>query len=177
MPRNRTIYNSELIYAGPSPATGYHFNSAGGSAITGDSFTGVPTQSVVKELFRVQSFSHNSETPRRDVFQFGQLAALDRLVVDSPNVTVDMSYYASSFVNEKALGFTISSGWSENIESKRNFSIRAFFYHWSFIQKDRLFQHLSNLIGRLPILLKPNKRKQISFIKYTSLMFGSVSTI
>lgn len=113
MPRNRTIYNSELIYAGPSPATGYHFNSAGGSAITGDSFTGVPTQSVVKELFRVQSFSHNSETPRRDVFQFGQLAALDRLVVDSPNVTVDMSYYASSFVNEKALGFTISSGLAE----------------------------------------------------------------
>lgn len=112
MPRNRTIYNSELIYAGPSPSTGFHFNTVP-TAFTGSMASGVPAQSVVKQLYRVQSFNHTSETPRQDVFQFGQLAALDRLILDTPNVSVDFSYLSNSFYNERCLGFTISASGSE----------------------------------------------------------------
>lgn len=110
MPRNRTIYNAASLYAGPSPATGFHFNSLSGASQTtvgNHASTGI---SLIQELFRVQSWSYNAETPRRDVFQFGELAAIDRLVVDSPNVTLNFSYYASSMSNEKRLGFTLSSG-------------------------------------------------------------------
>lgn len=106
MPRNKTIYNAELVYSGPSPATGYHFSSHG-TDVANHASTGV---SLIKELFRVQSFSFDFETPKREVYQFGELAAIDRLVVDTPTVTVNLSYLAASFQNEKRLGFTISSG-------------------------------------------------------------------
>ena len=40
---------------------------------------------------------------RTDVNQFGELAAIDRVVLDTPTVSLDFSYYLANFANEANL--------------------------------------------------------------------------
>ena len=84
MPRKRVIYQSEALYVGATGATN-------------------PTQ-----LMRVQSANYGFDITRTDVNQYGQLAAIDRVIVEQPTVSLDFSYYASSGQNEQALGFTLN---------------------------------------------------------------------
>jgi len=103
MPRIRTIFNAEQLFVGPTPSTGYHYQDNGvGFLATGGT--------VIQQLNRVQNTSFSASTPRKDVYQFGELGAIDRLIVDSPNVNLQFSYLVPNFANERAMGFTISSG-------------------------------------------------------------------
>lgn len=101
MSRNRIIYQSEVVYAGPSPATGAQWNASN------NTFN-------VKQLTRVQSANCGTSVALRDVNQFGELAAIDRVLVESPTVNLDFSYLQNSLYNEYALGFAISSGVGSN---------------------------------------------------------------
>ena len=109
MARNRIIYQSEAVYAGPSPATGYHYGTytpgIGGS-------TNVPNANtnLVQQLQRIQTASYSFTVDRTDVNQFGQLAAIDRVILTNPTVSLDFSYINSNLSNEYDLGFTIASG-------------------------------------------------------------------
>jgi hypothetical protein len=47
---------------------------------------------------------------RTDVNQFGQLAAVDRVILNNPTVSLDFSYINANLSNEVVLGFTITSG-------------------------------------------------------------------
>jgi hypothetical protein len=84
MARKRVIYQSEALFVGP----------------TG---TVAPTQ-----LHRVQSANYSFEIARQDINQYGQLAAIDRVILEQPTVSLDFNYYASSGQNEQALGFTLN---------------------------------------------------------------------
>lgn len=84
MARKRVIYQSEALFAGPTGA-------------------GTPTQ-----LSRVQTANYGFDITRQDVNQYGQLAALDRIILEQPVVNLDFSYYANSGQNEQALGLTVS---------------------------------------------------------------------
>lgn len=102
MPRIRTIFNAQTVYAGPTPATGAHFVNAGNPDNSGDL--------LVKQLHRIQSTNLSISQPKQDVYQQGQLAALDRIGIDSPVVSFEMSYLLANLYNERVLGFTVSSG-------------------------------------------------------------------
>lgn len=106
--RNRTISQTVGLYVGPSPATGYHFdlNSDG----IGDSLTGLQSQSLVKQLQRIQSFSNSATRPLTDLRQFGELAAKDRIGLASPEVPLQFSYILGDLSNDSRIGFTISTG-------------------------------------------------------------------
>jgi len=110
MPRNRTIYNNQAVYVGPTPATGTHYDA-------------------VVQLHRIQSVSHGFELARQDVNQYGQLAAIDRIVLDSPTVNLDFSYLISNGVNESRLGFNIggsvsaASGLLDGTEDEKNYFV------------------------------------------------------
>ncbi len=85
MARNRVIYQSEGLYSSKvlnSTAAADH-----------------------KQLKRVQSANYSFEITRQDVNQFGQLARIDALVLQSPTVSLDFSYYLADGFNESALGF------------------------------------------------------------------------
>jgi hypothetical protein len=85
MARNRVIYQSEGLFASKvltSTAAADH-----------------------KQLKRVQSANYSFEITRQDVNQFGQLARIDALVLQSPTVSLDFSYYLADGFNESALGF------------------------------------------------------------------------
>jgi hypothetical protein len=89
MSRNRVIYQSEALYVSKN------INSTG----SGDH----------AQLRRVQSANYNFSIERQDVNQFGQLARIDALVLKSPTVSLDFTYYPTDGYNEKALGFYVQN--------------------------------------------------------------------
>ena len=106
---NRIIYQSEALYVGPSPATGFHITT-GSAAIKVAGPTG---DSLVKQLQRIQTANYSFNIDRTDVNQFGQLAAIDRVILTSPTVSLDFSYLSSNLANENNLGLSIQTGTGE----------------------------------------------------------------
>lgn len=101
MARNRTIYNVLALYA---------------SQLTGrNSVTGMQTGvNQVLQLSRVQSFDEDFTRNFTDVNQYGNLAAIDRVEVENPDVTASFSYYVTDGRNEELLGLNVyGSGTSE----------------------------------------------------------------
>jgi hypothetical protein len=60
---------------------------------------------IIKQLKRVQTANYGFTVNRQDVNQFGHLARLDSIVVDSPTVNLDFSYYLLDGFNERMLEF------------------------------------------------------------------------
>jgi hypothetical protein len=137
MARNRIIYQSEALYAGPSPATGYHYGTftpgQGGSSNVPNVNT-----NLVKQIQRVQTANYSFTVDRTDVNQFGQLAAIDRVILTNPTVSLDFSYILANLANENNLGFTITtatggngvevsaiSGLLNGTQDERNYFIRT----------------------------------------------------
>lgn len=86
MSRNRVIYQSDAVFSAPTGATLL--------TATGHS------------LRRIQSCNYNFSIQRQDINQFGELASIDRLIIQEPTVSVDMSYYFEpTGFNERHLGF------------------------------------------------------------------------
>ncbi len=93
MPRNRTIYNVLALYASSGAATGAQ--TAPGS---------------IRQLSRVQSFDEDFTRNFTDINQYGDLASIDRLEVESPDVTSSFSYYLTDGANERNIGLTVTTG-------------------------------------------------------------------
>ena len=106
--RNRVIYQSEAVYVGPSPASGFHFGTLG--TFGGSSNDVHNSNNLVKQLQRVQTANYSFNVERTDVNQFGQLAAIDRIILTNPTVSLDLSYINANLANEKILGFNVVSG-------------------------------------------------------------------
>ncbi len=98
MPRNRIFSAAQALYVGPTPATGSHYSS-GNSGIN-----------QVVQLNRIQSFNFNSQIPRTDVNQLGQVNSIDRPFLRTPNVPFTFTYYVANLWNEAQLGFNIGQG-------------------------------------------------------------------
>jgi hypothetical protein len=90
MARNRTIYQVLALYAGQVTATGMQ--------------TGA---NDIKQLSRVQSFDEDFTRNFTDVNQFGNLAAIDRIEVENPDVTASFSYFLTNGRNEENLGLNV----------------------------------------------------------------------
>lgn len=108
MARNRIIYQSEALYAGPSPATDIHFT--GSAAAPKNTWYSTGEVNLVNQLSRIQSANYSFTVNRTDVNQFGQLAAIDRVILNAPTVSLDFTYLLANFANENNLGFTVISG-------------------------------------------------------------------
>ena len=100
MPRNRVIYQSEAL-----------FNTNDNIDVSAST----PSQTgalYINQFSRVQSCNYNFNIARKDVNQFGNLAAIDRVIVEQPTVGLDFSYLLSDMANEKNLGFSVIQGQS-----------------------------------------------------------------
>jgi hypothetical protein len=135
MPRNRVIYQNEALYVGPSPAISGHYKFVTGSNVnvptqklnqldplatrTLASGAGTTTASLatmqagllpnLANLDRIQSINYNFNITRRDVNQFGNLAAIDKIIIEQPVINIDFNYYQNGLKNEEELGFTTTS--------------------------------------------------------------------
>lgn len=94
MARNRVIYQSEALFAGQ---------------LTGTTLTHTDNPTDIKQLHRIQSANYSFSVARTDVNQFGELASIDRVVLDTPTVSLDFSYLLANFTNEESLGFYVNS--------------------------------------------------------------------
>ena len=90
MPRNRVIYQSEALFASPTGT--------------------IALNSSAHNLRRIQSCNYNFAIQRQDINQYGELAAIDRLIIQEPTVTVDMTYYFEpSGFNEQNMGLQVNN--------------------------------------------------------------------
>ena len=105
MARNRVIYQSEAVYVTQS---GYNDTVLSGLAGGKNIMAGDILNNPIADLHRVQSANYSFNITRQDVNQFGELAAIDRIITDTPTVSFDTSYILANFGNEKMLGFEIT---------------------------------------------------------------------
>jgi len=90
MARNRVIYQSEALFAAPTGT--------------------IALNSSDHNLRRIQSCNYNFAIQRQDINQFGELAAIDRLIIQEPTVAVDMTYYFEpSGFNEQHMGLRVNT--------------------------------------------------------------------
>tara|TARA_R110000772_G_scaffold115621_14_gene220499 strand:- start:372 stop:1520 length:1149 start_codon:yes stop_codon:yes gene_type:complete len=85
MAKNRVIYQSDALYA----------SKAVNSTASTDH----------AQLRRVQSANYSFNISRQDINQFGQLSRLEAIILESPTVSFDTSYYLGDGYNEQGLGF------------------------------------------------------------------------
>ncbi len=107
MSRNIIRAQSETLYVGPTPATGGHYISGATKYFT----TGTNYRTLVRQLFRVQNINHSYNLGNlQPVNQMGELAAIDFVTTDAPTVNASFTFLSANMLNEKSLGFSISSG-------------------------------------------------------------------
>jgi hypothetical protein len=126
--RNRIIYQSQALFIAPS-STGFHIqtgnNEATGPDVSRDdtynvNWTGVPARKersavandctnrcLLEPMERIQSANFNFTINRQDINEFGQLARLDSIVMESPTVGLDFNYYLTDGGNERKMGFNV----------------------------------------------------------------------
>jgi len=114
MARNRVIYQSQALFIAPS-ATGVQVsgttgNNIGGSPTTNPGITGELASgiSLLKKMDRIQNCNFNFSINRQDINEFGKLARIDSIVMETPTVGLDFSYYATDGYNERLMGFNIT---------------------------------------------------------------------
>lgn len=109
MARNRVIYQSQALFIAPSST---------GCQVSGQTQTSAPFGPValadlaggsglLKKLDRVQNCNFNFTINRQDINEFGKLARLDSIVMESPTVGLDFSYYVTDGLNERLMGFNM----------------------------------------------------------------------
>lgn len=92
----RLFYPVFGVFVGPSPATGYFFDS------------GASGNNWIQPLQRIQTFDHNFTINRKNVNQLGQLGAIDRIIVEPPTVAATATYYIADVSNERKIGLNVS---------------------------------------------------------------------
>ena len=98
MPKNRVIYKSQAVYAGPDKSAD---GDSGWRNESGTTYA--PTN-----LKRIQSANYSFDIARTDVNQFGELARIDAVVLESPTVSFDTSWYLCNFFNEDTIGLYVN---------------------------------------------------------------------
>lgn len=117
MPKNRIISQSEAVYVSTgASATGYMLWPGG----TGHTNGGAGTVNGLKQLHRIQSANYSANVTRTDINQFGQLSALDRIILQSPTVSLSLDYLVANAYNAGVLGFTVdgTAGMASGILTK-----------------------------------------------------------
>lgn len=103
---NRIQYAQQALYVGPTSATGGHYLSSIGAKVAEDQNSG----NLIRQLYRIQNCSYSWNVNRVNVNQFGELAPIDRVILESPTVSLNFSYLVANAYNESGLGFyTIGS--------------------------------------------------------------------
>ena len=131
MARNRVIYQSEALYVSQSPAVSGFFTDKTLLVPSAywDSDLRRPHNNQVEQLHRIQTCNYSFNIARTDINQFGELAAIDRVVMDTPTVALDFSYILATMENEDRLGFVTNgslsclSGILNKTEDEKNYFI------------------------------------------------------
>ena len=107
MARNRQLYQTDLLYVGPTGVLSVTGQLQAG-AVWGATGAPVLTQSYISELYRVQKCDNGWDKKLKILNQFGELGQVDLVAIDPPDVSLSFSYVQSNLVNENVMGFTVN---------------------------------------------------------------------
>ncbi len=112
MPKNVVIYNQIACFAGPSPASGYHFIDQDGNLANNDNSNNY--FNLVFPINRIFQVSYGWNESRTDIKSLGKYSTIARPILIQPDITLSFSYYLMGLINEARLGFVINqpSGFS-----------------------------------------------------------------
>lgn len=105
MSHTRTIYNIYGVYAGPAPASGYHFIDESGrlnnivNTLNGSNFN------LIKNLQRIQNASYSVNFNQTNIEAIGKKSFISRENINPATVSLNLSYLQNSIINELRLGF------------------------------------------------------------------------
>ena len=108
MARNRVIYQSEALYVSRTgtAAQGCQVNQGADSLAGSATITAGERPTHIQ---RVQNANYSFSIERQDVNQFGNLAAIDRIILSSPTVSLDFQYLVGNMANENTMVFEVNS--------------------------------------------------------------------
>ena len=112
MKKNRVIYNSQAVYIGPSPASGYHFINAAGQLNNETNFA-VDNYNLIKRINGITNFDYNITLPREEFKQLGKSKIADNTIINNPTVEVNFEYYLNGVTNEARMGFNVNHEYSD----------------------------------------------------------------
>lgn len=104
MATTRRFYQCYGLFCGPSPATGFQFNTGFNNVYTGSN-SGI---NLIQNLQRVQSITNGLSQDYTIVNQAGQLSYVSQEITQPPTVPMGFSYYVADLSNERILGFNVS---------------------------------------------------------------------
>jgi hypothetical protein len=82
-------------------------------------------RTLIEPLHRVQSANFNFTINRQDINEFGKLSRLDSIVMESPTVGLDFSYYLCDGGNERKMGFNVPTNCSGSAGTPAGTAARA----------------------------------------------------
>ena len=93
--RSNVNYANEFLYVA-FDATGFHFNDF--TRLDPDCDLRnldcyVCSGNLVRQLHRIQAINYGFTVNRKDVNEYGHLANIGRIPVETPNVTLDFEYF------------------------------------------------------------------------------------
>ena len=101
--RNHVIYNTEALFIGCCPSSGYHFIS--GSGILNDDYTNLSdNKNLINPIHRVQSVSYSYNIEYNSIAALGKAGYISRPIINSPSVGLAFNYLNVDLVNELRLG-------------------------------------------------------------------------
>lgn len=103
MPRYRQIYNIFGLYAGRSPATGYHYFNYNNEPKNDSNLT-IFDFNGLGQIDRVQSFNYGFQTSHTNLSHLGKRDLINRIIVNRPSVQVNFNYLMAGVRNEHRLG-------------------------------------------------------------------------
>lgn len=119
--RIRQLYQSDLLYVGPTgfqgwtyPATGALSSSGNAQTLTtgsnyGNILSAISGTNLICQLHRVTKLDDSWSRKLVNVNQIGQLAAIDRITIEQPTVNLNVSWIQNNMVNESLIGLTVAS--------------------------------------------------------------------
>tara|TARA_B110001454_G_scaffold217552_1_gene243154 strand:+ start:586 stop:1923 length:1338 start_codon:yes stop_codon:yes gene_type:complete len=101
MPRVRILSQSQGVFVGPAPSTGFHFLNKFGDP-TGDA----DAINLVKQINGVTQLDYRININRTDIDELGRRETVKRAIITHPDVDVNFTYYTSDLKNEIRMGFS-----------------------------------------------------------------------
>ena len=101
MVTNRVIYNNQLLFVGPAPASGHYFSDPLGNLAQ----TGI--YNLIQPLKRINTFSYQiTANPFRGT-QLNTSNNIYDINISQPNVEINFDYYIKDLRNEARMGFYV----------------------------------------------------------------------
>ncbi len=105
--RNYQKYNIWGLFAGPAPASGFHYSDYNNIGMANSNLT-IFDNNLLSQIDRVNSFSYDFSVQRQDLKQFGVRSLVGRSIVERPSIKVDFSYWMVGLRNENNLGLLVN---------------------------------------------------------------------